>query len=135
MSDLYREEILEHYKNPQNYGELENADQVLEVDNPLCGDRQTWYVKLTSNTRAELGTGQAEKNKTIDEISFTGDGCAISTAAASLLSEYLKGKSVVELKYITEEKMSEFIGARVAPGRVKCLMLPVSALRKLTSNP
>ena len=122
---LYREEILEHYKNPQNFGELKDADQILEIDNPLCGDSQKWFLKL-SNVNGQMS---------IVDIKFTGEGCAISTAAASLLSEYLKGKSVLELKYITEEKMSEFIGTRVAPGRVKCLMLPISALKKLTSNP
>jgi len=124
MSDLYREEILEHYKNPLNFGKLREADQILEIDNALCGDHQTWYLKI-----------KKQKNKKIiEEISFTGDGCAISTAAASLLSEYLKGKPVSDLKFITEEKMSEFIGASVAPGRIKCLMLPVSALRKLKNN-
>lgn len=120
MSDFYREEILEHYKNPQNYGEL-NGAQELEADNPLCGDMQKWYVIIE---------GEGDK-RVIKEIKFTGDGCAISTAAASILSEHLKGKSVIELKYVDEEKMSQFIGTKVASGRVKCLMLPLQALKKL----
>lgn len=120
MSDFYREEILEHYKNPQNYGELEGVEK-LEADNPLCGDMQQWYVETE---------GQGDK-RIIKDIKFTGDGCAVSTAAASLLSEHLKGKLVLDIKYIDEEKMSEFIGTKVASGRIKCLMLPLQALKKL----
>lgn len=120
MSDFYREEILEHYKNPQNFGSLDDATE-LEADNPLCGDAQKWFIKTE---------GDGDK-RVIKEIKFTGEGCAVSTAAASLLSEHLKGKPVLDIKYIDEEKMSQFLGTKVAGGRLRCLMLPLQALKKL----
>ena len=82
IDDLYQEEILHHYKNPLNYGEIPDADIVIEEKNVSCGDAAIFYIKLSSD------------KKTVSNISFTSVGCAISTASSSILTEYLKGKSV-----------------------------------------
>lgn len=120
MSELYREEILEHYKEPHNYGEIKDADKVAIAHNALCGDRQQWYLVFE-----ETATG-----KVIKDISFIGDGCVISTAAASLLSEYIKGKLVSELENMDQKTMENLIGTNVTEARMKCLMLSLNTLKE-----
>ena len=95
--DLYREEILEHWQNPQNFGKMRDADVVIEQTNPLCGDVITMYFKLD------------KKRLTIDDVRFTASGCAISIAAASILSGALKGKKAEKIEKMTGEKDFVFI--------------------------
>lgn len=117
MDDLYHQEILEHYKHPSNFGTLEDFDVEVEETNMSCGDSFSFQIKLNDNL--------------IHNIAFSGRGCAISTAAASLLTDYLKGKPVEEIKKIDIKFMQNLIGAEITATRIKCLGLPAKALQKI----
>src|SRR6185503_18135659 len=97
MDDMYREIILEHYKNPRHYGKLEPADISFEDDNPLCGDRVRIDIRLDNDNR-------------VKEVAFSGKGCAISQAAASMLTEQTVGKTLDELKQIDKDQVLEMLG-------------------------
>ncbi len=121
--DIYREDILDHYENPRNMGELSGDDVVTDRDsNASCGDMIQFQVKIT-------------KGK-VTEVKWKGIGCAISTAAASKLSEWLVGKEVEKLRAMGEEEIiKQGVGFEVNPGRMKCLTLPVRVIKKsLTRN-
>lgn len=125
LRDLYQEMILDHYRRPRNFHPLAKANRKAEGFNPLCGDRLTVYLKL--------------KDGVIEEASFEGAGCAISTASASLLTESIKGKTEAEAerlfagfrKLVTKEsaaapelgKLEVLAGVREFPARVKCATL------------
>jgi len=117
MDDIYREEIIEHYKNPLNYGKITGADIDKEDSNPLCGDSQRIMIKLNDKKR-------------IQNISFTGKGCAISIATASILTEHFKGKQLSEVNLMTREELLDLIGLNLTPTRVKCAMLPLITMKK-----
>ena len=116
--DIYREEILEHWRSPQNFGELADADFVIDQINPLCGDQVTFFFKI--------------KKGKINKISFTGKGCAISIASASILSEAIFGKPVSALAKITGRDVLKMIGGSVGPARLKCAFLSLEAVKKIT---
>ena len=139
MIDLYREEILEHWQNPLNYGKLKGADFVIEQVNPLCGDQVTFYFKLGNKRHVTSNTKKKDKRIMSDvlrvtDVCFVGSGCAISIAAASMLSEAIKGKSVSALSKITGKDVLKLIGGSIAPARLKCAFLSLEALRKLRVN-
>ncbi len=113
--DLYREQILEHYKNPHHFGELANADITQEGDNPLCGDVITLYLKLDDGHVAD--------------VSFRGRGCAISQASASMLTDMIVGKPVQELKQFPTRDLLDELGIQISPARMKCATLSVNTLR------
>ena len=115
--NIYREEILEHWRSPQNFGELADADFVIDQINPLCGDQVTFYFKI--------------KKGKINKISFTGKGCAISIASASILSEAILNKPVSALAKITGRDVLKMIGGPVSPARLKCAFLALEAVKKL----
>ncbi len=115
--DLYREEILEHWQNPQNWGRIKNADLVVNQVNPLCGDKVTFFFKI--------------KDGKLADVSFTGTGCAISIASASILSQNIKTKPVKTLVKITGEDVLKLIGGPVTPARLKCAFLALEAIKKL----
>ena len=115
--DFYREEILEHWKNPQNFGEMKRPDLVIDQVNPLCGDEVTFYFKI--------------RRGKISDVSFVGSGCAISVASASLLSEAIKNKGVLEINKLTGEDVLGLIGGKVAPARLKCAFLSLEAVKKI----
>ncbi|MHB8571965.1 MAG: Fe-S cluster assembly sulfur transfer protein SufU [Candidatus Dormibacteria bacterium] len=114
MEDLYREVILDHYRNPRNKGELDPHDVEHEDLNPLCGDR----IKL------EL---RIEDDRVAD-VRFSGQGCAISQASASMLTEMIKGKTLEEVRQIDRRAMLDQLGIDVSPARMKCAMLGVKTL-------
>lgn len=116
MSDLYREHILDHYQNPRNFGDLPGADVSIEHKNPACGDKLKLMYKLDGDRVTEVG--------------FTGEGCAISIAGASILTELADGKTISELNQLTDAEMLKEIGVPLSPTRVKCGLLALSALRK-----
>lgn len=116
MDDLYRDEILEHYRRPHNFGTLEEPDAVKEGSNPLCGDRITLM----------LGIGEAG---TIDEVAFTGRGCAISQASASMLTDEIKGKPIAELARLGSDDVLDNLGIDISPARMKCALLSLETLR------
>ncbi len=135
LQDLYREVILDHNRRPRNFGELEDADRVVEGVNPLCGDRMTLYVKLNGDT--------------VQDIRFKGTGCAISVASSSLMTERVKGASLQDNLDLFEkihdmltaaefddsaqaqelDKLAALSGVREYPMRVKCATLPWHALK------
>ncbi|NNC64612.1 MAG: SUF system NifU family Fe-S cluster assembly protein [Gammaproteobacteria bacterium] len=133
LTDLYREVILDHNRQPRNFGELEDADRVIEGVNPLCGDRMTLYVKLDDGR--------------IDDVRFKGTGCAISVASSSLMTERIKGTTVDESLTLFEQvhhmltekadeqqcaelgKLAALSGVREYPSRVKCASLAWHALK------
>lgn len=117
MNDtLYRDELLEHWKNPQNWGQVLNANFTIDDNNPLCGDS----IHLT---------GKVTKGKLVD-IKFTGDGCVISKASASIMTEYVKGKAVDQLKKIKQDEFLSLLEISLSLSRIKCALLPYSALQK-----
>lgn len=121
--DLYQEEVMDHYENPRNQGEMENPDYEGRDSNASCGDMVQIQIRIVGDS----------SNQRIGEVKWKGIGCAITTAASSKLSEYVKGKKVEEVKRMSEEELVEKgIGFTVNPGRMKCLTLPVRvAMRAL----
>ncbi|MBX5445686.1 Fe-S cluster assembly sulfur transfer protein SufU [Sphaerobacter sp.] len=115
MADLYRENILDHYRNPRNYGTIENADISYEDSNPLCGDR----VRI--DMRIEDGK--------IAEIKFTGRGCAISQASASMLTEMVEGADLDEIRELSAQDILDELGVPISPARVKCALLGLKVLK------
>jgi len=135
LRDLYQEVILDHSKGPRNFGELAGANRRAEGYNPLCGDRETVFVRLEDDVLKEVG--------------FRGAGCAISTASASMMTESLKGKTRAEAEALFERfhdlltgqdgekkpgspelgKLTVFSGVREFPVRVKCATLPWHTLK------
>ena len=135
LQELYREVILDHNRHPRNFGELEDANRVVEGVNPLCGDRMTLYVKII--------------DKKVQDIRFKGTGCAISVASSSLMTERAKGGSLDEVESLFEQvhemltsditgssinlenldKLAVLSGVREYPARVKCASLAWHALK------
>ena len=113
--DLYREIIIDHSRNPRHFGKLEPADFTYEDVNPLCGDEVRIDVRV--------------KDDKIDEIAFSGRGCAISQASASILMEMTAGKSLDEVKAITKEDLLEELMVPVSPARLKCALLSLKVLK------
>lgn len=115
MNELGLELLLDHYKDPRNYGHLERPDIVYEEGNPSCGDQIRIEIKLNGST--------------IEDIRFSGKGCAISQAAASMLTEELKGKSLEDVKHFDKDQMLELLGVQVNPMRLKCALLALKIVK------
>jgi nitrogen fixation protein NifU and related proteins len=113
---IYREQIIDLYENPLNFGHLDPNDFSYEEDNPLCGDVIRIDVRLGANNE-------------IAEISWSGDGCAISQASASLLTEEVKGMSLDEVKKFPKERLLELLGVQLSMLRVKCALLSFKVLK------
>ena len=117
VDDLYREVILDHYKNPRGHGVIEDADAQAEGLNPLCGDEVAIYVQF------------AEDGETIDEVKFSGRGCAISQASTSMLMEMVKGRTAVAVAAMDREELLEEVGIPLTPVRLKCALLGLGVLK------
>lgn len=131
LEELYREVILDHNKSPRNFGQIEDADRVVNGVNPLCGDKMTLYLKLDGDR--------------IDDVRFEGTGCAISIASSSLMTERVKGETVQDTLELFDnvhdmltgsrepdermEKLAALAGVREFPSRVKCASLAWHALK------
>lgn len=114
--DIYREIILDHYRNPRNKGKMTDADVVIHDSNPLCGDQIDIYLKV--------------KDGDIDDIKFDGRGCAISQASASMLTEMILKKPLTLAKDISKEDILENIGlTNLGPARIKCALLSLKVLK------
>lgn len=116
MSDLYRDLILDHWKNPHNFGKLKKPTVEVKEANPLCGDD----IELQIVVR---------KGK-ITDVKFYGEGCALSQAGASILTDAIKGKTVAQIKKLSEDKFLEMIGIKPNPARLKCVLLSFVAWQK-----
>ena len=117
MEDLYREVILDHYKNPRGHGVIDDADAQAEGLNPLCGDEVSIYVQF------------ADDGETIDEVKFSGRGCAISQAATSMLMDMTTGRTATEVATMAKEELLEEIGIPLTPVRLKCAILGLTTLK------
>ena len=117
FEQLYREVILDHYKNPHNYGALEGAHAHAEGQNPLCGDEVSVSVRFGAD------------GETIDEIGFEGRGCAISQAATSMLTDIVVGRTASEVAALPKEELLEEIGIPLTPVRLKCAILGLGVLK------
>ena len=117
FDQMYREVILDHYKNPRGHGVMEDADAEAEGQNPLCGDEVTIYVSF------------GDDGDTIDEVKFEGRGCAISQAATSMLMEMVQGRTVSDVARLDKEELLEEIGIPLTPVRLKCAILGLGVLK------
>ena len=113
--ELFRENILDHYKNPRNQGTLEHPDITYEDANPLCGDQLRMDFKI--------------KDGRIDAVRFSGHGCSISQASASMLCERIEGLPLEEVKKLTREDVLEMLGIELGPVRLKCALLALKTLK------
>ena len=116
MEDLYRENILDHYQNPRNFGTLVNPDISYQDDNPLCGD----VIRL------DIMLGDDDQ---VSEVRFSGEGCAISRASASMLTEEIVGKTLDQIKQISKDDILEMLGIQLGPVRLKCALLSLKVLK------
>jgi nitrogen fixation NifU-like protein len=117
FDQLYREVILDHYKNPRGHGLLEDADARAEGQNPLCGDEISVSVKFGAD------------GETIEDVGFEGRGCAISQAATSMLTELVKGRTASEVAGLPREELLDEIGIPLTPVRLKCAILGLGVLK------
>ncbi|MFW6384537.1 MAG: Fe-S cluster assembly sulfur transfer protein SufU [Halodesulfurarchaeum sp.] len=111
-SDMYRQQILDHYKNPRRYGRLEDPTFSHRGHNPSCGDEIEFDVRLDDD------------GETITAVAFEGDGCAISQASASMLAERLPGMTLDEVDDLDRDDVLEMLGVEISPMRIKCAVLP-----------
>lgn len=116
MDDFYKENILDHYRHPRNAGKLEQPTHTHEEHNPLCGD----VIRLDLHVN---------EDNIIDQVAFTGKGCAISQASTSMLTEMIQGKSLDEAKNIGKEQILEALGIEIGPVRLKCALLSLKVLK------
>ena len=120
MDDLYRDYILEHYRRPHNFGVLDAPSATFEGSNPLCGDRITMQLAVDDGVVREVG--------------FTGRGCAISQASASLLTDEIKGKPVTEVVDLAAADLLDLLGIDISPARLKCAMLSHDSLQHVLGD-
>lgn len=119
-STLYKENILDHYKNPRNFKKLKNFTNKASLDNITCGDEMEVFLKIEENF--------------VKEISFEARGCAISIAAMSMLTEKVKGKKISEIMKITDDEILKILGMKKETPRIKCALLGIQTLRKALSS-
>ena len=112
---IYKEAILDHFRHPRNYGDLPDANARAKDSNVLCGDVIEIQLRIKVNR--------------IDEARFRGEGCAISIATASMLTEFAKGKSISEIKKLGKEELIKLLGADPGPGRIECALLGLEVLK------
>lgn len=120
--DLYREQILDHYKHPRNFGHLEGANIMSEEINVSCGDKIAIEILLSDD------------KKSITDIRFSGEGCAINQASASMLTEVVKGMTIVEVMKLDLPYIEKLLGTTLTPSRVKCALLPLEAIHKAVNS-
>jgi nitrogen fixation NifU-like protein len=118
MDELYREVLLDHYKNPQNFGMIKNPDIHKYDNNPLCGDEIEIFVKLDNN-----------KEK-VKDIKFKGHGCVICIASASIITDDMMGKELKKIQKMDTDDMLKLLGIELTPARIKCMMLPLITIKK-----
>ena len=117
FDQMYREVILDHYKNPRGHGVMEGADAEAEGQNPLCGDEVAIYVAF------------GDDGETIDEVKFSGRGCAISQAATSMLTEMVQGKTATDVARLDKQELLDEIAIELSPVRLKCALLGLTTLK------
>ncbi len=135
---MYQENILDHYKNPRNFGKIENATVHHHEYNPLCGDEIDMFLLIDENKKVDEGLSKAKPSifgqafcdsKKVVDVKVYPRGCAISVASASMLSDEIKGKNIDELKSMTKEQILEMLGIPISPVRLKCALLSLDTLK------
>ncbi|GAC1398749.1 MAG: iron-sulfur cluster assembly scaffold protein [Vulcanimicrobiaceae bacterium] len=116
MEDFYKEYILDHYRNPRNFGQLDAPDATAEDLNPLCGDRIRFDLAIDADGR-------------VSDVKFSGKGCAISQASASMLSESLRGEKLEDVARLSQDVVLENVGIGISPARMKCAMLGLKVVK------
>jgi nitrogen fixation protein NifU and related proteins len=116
MDDLYRQQIIDRYKHPQNRGVLDPHDITYEDENPLCGDHIRVDLRVDTDGR-------------IRQAAFSGEGCAISQASADMLMEYIEGKTLEEVRTISKEDLLSLLGIALSPVRLKCALLSLKVMK------
>ena len=116
MDDFYRDYILDHYRNPRNFGTLETPDATAEDVNPLCGDQIRVDIAVAADG-------------TVSDVRFSGKGCAISQASTSMLTESIKGMKLEDVARLSEDAVLENVGIGISPTRMKCAMLGLRVLK------
>jgi nitrogen fixation NifU-like protein len=116
MDDLYRQYILDHFREPRNYGSLDHADIHAADTNPLCGDRIAFDLNV--------------RDGRVSKVRFSGRGCAISQASASMLTEKIEGASLEELRALTPQDMFDMLGVEIGPARQRCALLSLRVLHQ-----
>jgi nitrogen fixation protein NifU and related proteins len=117
LDQMYREVILDHYKNPRGHGVLESPDAAAEGQNPLCGDEVSIFVAF------------GDDGETIDDVRFRGRGCAISQASTSMLMEMVKGRTADEIAAMERDELLDEVGIPLTPVRLKCALLGLGVLK------
>lgn len=115
MNDLFRENILEHHRYPRCHGTLDAPDVSIEDANPLCGDHIRMDLRIRDNV--------------LEQVRFSGQGCSISQAAASMLCEHVEGRTLDEIKALSRQDVLDMLGIDLGPVRLKCAMLALKALK------
>ncbi len=123
MYDVYQEMILQHYRSPRNFGPLDPSDLSGSESNPLCGDHIEMRIRLDPS------------KLNVEEIKFTGDGCAISVASASLLTQKVKGRPLTEVSAMTRDDVLKLVGIPLSPVRIKCALTAFAALGRALGAP
>ncbi len=117
IQDMYKENILDHYKKPRNFGEIPEAPATAHAANPLCGDELDFFLVF-------------DENNTVSDVKFSGSGCTITMASASMLSEKLKGMSRAEVEQLSTDDAIELLGVPVNPARMKCATLALETVQQ-----
>ena len=117
FESMYREVILDHYKNPRGHGVIDGADAQADGLNPLCGDEVTIYVEFGAD------------GETIEDVKFRGQGCAISQAATSMLTELVKGRKAADVASMPRDELLDEVGIPLSPIRLKCALLGLGVLK------
>ncbi|MBV9277860.1 MAG: SUF system NifU family Fe-S cluster assembly protein [Candidatus Eremiobacteraeota bacterium] len=115
MDDFYKEYILDHYRNPRNFGRLDSPDVTAQDNNPLCGD--------------EIQMDLAVKDGVVTDVRFSGKGCAISQASASMLTETIKGQKLEDVAKLPQQAVLDNVGIGISPTRMRCAMLGLKVLK------
>ena len=121
LENLYQEVILDHQRHPRNYARLPTANRQAEGANPLCGDRITLMLGL-------------DESGVVDEVAFTGRGCAISQASASMLTDRIRGQSLAEIAHLSRQDVLDELGIDISPARLKCALLSLETLRRALAD-
>jgi nitrogen fixation NifU-like protein len=120
MSDIYREQLMDHYKHPHNRGKMDDAQVEITENNPMCGDVISMQLKVSDGK--------------IEKVMFDGSACAVTIASSSVLTEALQGKTLKEAKKMSKDELLDLLGVELTTSRIKCASLPLDAIHALIKN-
>ena len=130
MTDLYQPQILREYRNPRNTGVMKSPTHQARALNSSCGDEISVYLKLSPYGRSSSRSGSRTTGGKIVDIKYEARGCALTIAAASFLSEKIKGKKNLEINKLNLKDVEKLLGTKIAPARQACVLLPLETIKK-----